>query len=134
MTFHFTRFAEVVSLSSVRTANPLAAGIDRFVGLEHIEPENLHIHSLGNVPEGASVTNAFQRGQVIFIGAVNEEVTHERSMSYLNPEHQERIADAYHAFQDIQGFANVATLYEIRANEGNLSVPLYVRRNNFSYE
>jgi len=28
-------------LLTSRTADPLSAGIERFVGLEHIEPENL---------------------------------------------------------------------------------------------
>jgi type I restriction enzyme M protein len=61
-----------------------------------------------------------------FIDAVNE-VTRERSMSYLKPEHQERVADAYHAFKDVEGFAKVASLADIRANDGNLSIPLYLR-------
>jgi len=74
-----------------------------------------------------------RRGHVIFIDAVNE-VTRERSMSYLKPEHQQRIADAYHAFKDIEGFAKVAILDEIRANDGNLSIPLYVRGNAVSDE
>lgn len=76
---------------------------------------------------------AKRRGYVIFIDAVNE-VTRERSMSYLKPEHQERIADAYHDFKDIEGFAKVATLDEIRANDGNLSIPLYVRGKAVSDE
>ena len=49
-------------------------------------------------------------------------------MSFLKPEHQERIADAYHAFSDQAGFAHVAPLDEIRVNDGNLSIPMYVRR------
>lgn len=61
-----TRFADVITLPSTRTADPLAAGIERFVGLEHIEPENLHIRSWGNVAEGTTFTNTFQRGQVLF--------------------------------------------------------------------
>jgi type I restriction enzyme M protein len=68
-----------------------------------------------------------RRGRVQFINAVDE-VTRERSMSYLKPEHQQRIADAYHAFADVDGFAKVATLNEIHSNDGNLSIPLYVRR------
>lgn len=72
-----------------------------------------------------------RRGKVLFIDAVNE-VTRERSMSYLLPEHQQRIAEAYHTFQDIPGFAKVAPLDEIRANDGNLSIPLYVRGNGVS--
>jgi type I restriction enzyme, S subunit len=61
-----TRFADVVTLSTTRTADPLAAGIERFVGLEHIEPENLHIRSWGNVADGITFTSTFKRGQVLF--------------------------------------------------------------------
>jgi type I restriction enzyme, S subunit len=61
-----TRFADVVTLSSTRTADPLAGGIERFVGLEHIEPENLHIRSWGKVAEGTTFTSTFKRGQVLF--------------------------------------------------------------------
>ena len=76
---------------------------------------------------------AVRRGKVIFIDAVNE-VTRERSMSYLTPEHQERVADAYHDFKDVEGFAKVASLDDIRANDGNLSIPLYVRGKAVSEE
>lgn len=76
---------------------------------------------------------AARRGKVLFINAVDE-VTRERSMSYLKPEHQQRIADAYHAFADVDGFAKVATLDEIRANDGNLSIPLYVRGKGVNEE
>jgi type I restriction enzyme M protein len=76
---------------------------------------------------------AKRRGKVIFIDAVNE-VTRERSMSYLQPEHQERIADTYRAFKDIEGFAKVASLADIHANDGNLSIPLYVRERMVSDE
>ena len=67
MTLPFTRFADdVISLSSTRTSDPASAGIDRFVGLEHIEPENLHIRSWGNVADGTTFTSTFKRGQVLF--------------------------------------------------------------------
>jgi len=69
---------------------------------------------------------AKRRGKVIFIDAVNE-VTRERSMSYLTPEHQTRIANSYHDFKEVEGFARVASLKDIHANDGNLSIPLYVR-------
>ena len=69
---------------------------------------------------------AEQHGKVLFINAVDE-VTRERSMSYLTPEHQAHVADAYHAFADIPGFSHAANLDEIRSNTGNLSIPLYVR-------
>jgi len=69
-----------------------------------------------------------RRGRVLFIDAVKE-VSRERSLSYLKPEHQQRIAEAYHAFEDINGFSRVAALDDIRANASNLSIPLYVRKS-----
>jgi type I restriction enzyme S subunit len=60
------KFSSVIHLSTSRTADPLAAGIERFVGLEHIEPENLHIRSWGNVADGTTFTSHFKPGQVLF--------------------------------------------------------------------
>jgi len=56
------------------------------------------------------------------------EVTRERAQSFLTPAHQQRILAAYKTFADVPGFAKVATLAEIGANAGNLSIPLYVKR------
>jgi len=69
---------------------------------------------------------AKRRGKVIFIDGVKE-VQRERTMSFLLPVHQEKIANTYHDFKNVEGFACVATLKEIQANGGNLNVPLYVR-------
>ena len=60
------KFADVISLSTSRLADPRAAGIERFVGLEHIAPENLHIRSWGLVAEGTTFTSHFKPGQVLF--------------------------------------------------------------------
>ncbi|MCB0004718.1 MAG: N-6 DNA methylase, partial [Anaerolineae bacterium] len=65
--------------------------------------------------------------KVLFIDAVNE-VARERAMSFLRPEHQERIERAYAAFVDEPGFAKVATLDDIAGQDFSLSIPLYVRR------
>ena len=61
-----TKFADVIHLNTDRVADPASAGIDRFVGLEHIEPENLHIRSWGLVADGTTFTSTFKRGQVLF--------------------------------------------------------------------
>jgi hypothetical protein len=82
------RFEDVVRLNTERVTDPLAAGIERFVGLEHLEPENLHIRSWGLVADGTIFTNTIQHGQVLF---------GKRS-----------------------------------ANDGNLSIPLYVRGRGVS--
>jgi type I restriction enzyme S subunit len=44
----------------------LAVGIERFVGLEHIEPEDLRIRRWGFVADGTTFTNRFRPGQVLF--------------------------------------------------------------------
>ena len=41
------KFGDVVRLSKARCADPLAEGIERFVGLEHLEPSDLRIRSWG---------------------------------------------------------------------------------------
>jgi type I restriction enzyme S subunit len=60
------RFGDVVRLSTERCTDPVAHGIDRYVGLEHLEPSDLRIRSWGNVAEGVTFTNRFRPGQVLF--------------------------------------------------------------------
>ena len=67
-----------------------------------------------------------RQGRILFIDAVRE-VARERAQSFLKPEHQERILKAYQAFDDDPGFAKVATIDEVLAKDGNLSIPRYVR-------
>ena len=66
-----------------------------------------------------------RRGKILFINAVNE-VTRERAQSFLTEEHLQRIVRAYQEFTDEPGFTRVVPIEEIRAKEGNLSIPLYV--------
>lgn len=60
------KFGEVVQLSKARSQDPLADGIERYVGLEHLEPGDLRIRSWGNVADGVTFTSIFQPGQVLF--------------------------------------------------------------------
>ena len=69
---------------------------------------------------------AARQGKVLFIDAVHE-VARERALSFLKPEHQERIVKAYQAFTDDPAFATVAFTAEILGKDGNLSIPRYVR-------
>ena len=66
-----------------------------------------------------------RRGKILFINAVNE-VTRERAQSFLTDEHLQRIVRAYRDFKDEPGLTRVVPIEEIRAKEGNLSIPLYV--------
>ena len=60
------KFGDVVRLSKARSQDPLADGIERFVGLEHLEPGDLRIRSWGSVADGVTFTSVFQPGQVLF--------------------------------------------------------------------
>ncbi len=69
-----------------------------------------------------------RRGKILFINAVNE-VTRERAQSFLEEQHIQKILGVFQEFQDVDGFARVATTEDIRSNGFNLSIPLYVRSN-----
>lgn len=60
------KFGDVVRLSKARSQDPLADGIERYVGLEHLDPGDLRIRSWGNVADGVTFTSVFQSGQVLF--------------------------------------------------------------------
>lgn len=60
------KFGDVVRLSKARSQDPLADGIERYVGLEHLEPGDLRIRSWGSVADGVTFTSVFQPGQVLF--------------------------------------------------------------------
>ncbi len=60
------KFSDVVHLNTDRIKNPLTAGIERYVGLEHITPEDLRVRRWGLVAEGTTFTNYFKPGQVLF--------------------------------------------------------------------
>ena len=65
--WRMVRFGDVVRDVSEAERNPLEAGLERFVGLEHIEPENLHLKQWGLLADGEiSFTKRFRKGQVLF--------------------------------------------------------------------
>jgi restriction endonuclease S subunit len=66
-----------------------------------------------------------RKNKILLINAINE-VTRERAQSFLTDDHIEHIVSAYEKFADEPGFARVVTLEEVRAKDGNLSLPLYI--------
>ncbi|BAY91434.1 MULTISPECIES: restriction endonuclease subunit S [unclassified Tolypothrix] len=60
------KFGDVVRLSKDRATNPEAEGIERYVGLEHIDPDDLRIRRWGLVAEGTTFTSKFKPRQVLF--------------------------------------------------------------------
>jgi type I restriction system adenine methylase HsdM len=72
-----------------------------------------------------------QRNKVLFINAVDL-VARESAQSFLRPQHQQAILDAYQGFKDIGGLAHVASVGDIAANDYSLSIPLYVEKEKIS--
>ena len=66
-----------------------------------------------------------RRGRVLFIDA-KKDVSRKNAQSYLEPKHITKIADAYKAFDDVEGFCKVATICEIEGHESNLNIANYV--------
>jgi type I restriction enzyme M protein len=64
--------------------------------------------------------------KIQFINAVNE-VSCERAQSFLTEAHIRRIVAAYQRDQDEPGFSRLVPMEEIKLQEHNLSIPLYVR-------
>lgn len=67
-----------------------------------------------------------RKRRILFINAV-EEVTRNQGQSYLEDNHINRIVKAYKNFKDVEDFAKVASIDQIKANSYNLSIPLYVK-------
>ena len=67
-----------------------------------------------------------RKGKIQFINAVDE-VTRERAQSFLTDDHIQRIVSAYKSDDDQDGFSRLVPLDEIRSQQHNLSIPLYVR-------
>ncbi len=60
------RFGDVVQNVNETERDPAGAGLERFIGLEHLEPGSLHVRSWGNVADGTTFTRRCRPGQVLF--------------------------------------------------------------------
>ena len=76
---------------------------------------------------------AVRQGKILFINAVDE-VKKEKTISNLEKKHIKKIYDAYLHYTDIDGFARVVGNDEIMANDGTLSIPLYVAKKQISQQ
>lgn len=60
------RFDEICRQVNEATKDPVADGLDHVIGLEHIEPNNLHITQWDTLEKESTFTRKFKRGQVLF--------------------------------------------------------------------
>jgi type I restriction enzyme M protein len=73
--------------------------------------------------------SADRKGKVLFVDA-REELKREKTISYLLPEHVEKIHKAYFDFKTEEGFSYVADDSEILEKESSLNIPLYIKGVN----
>ena len=60
------KFGEVVRLNKETCKDPVAAGINRVIGLEHLEPGDLRVRSWADIADGTTFSNRVRPGQVLF--------------------------------------------------------------------
>lgn len=65
--WRMVRFGDVVRDVNVATRDPKGEGLERFVGLEHLDSENLQVRRWGVLADTAvTFTKRFRKGQVLF--------------------------------------------------------------------
>ena len=68
-----------------------------------------------------------RRGKALFVDASQPGSFRQgRAQNFIDQEHIDRIVEAYSAFEEVDRFAHVADLEEIRGNDFNLNISRYV--------
>ncbi len=74
-----------------------------------------------------------RKGKIIFIDA-REELRIERTNAWLEPQHIKKISEAYWQYNDITGFSKLKSINEVLENNGNLSIQIYVQKEENNTE
>lgn len=65
--------------------------------------------------------------KVLFIDA-SDQIKEGRAQNFLEKEHVQQIYNWYTGFQEIENYVSVATMDDIKENDYNLNIPLYVEK------
>lgn len=68
-----------------------------------------------------------KKGKVLFIDA-SDQIRVGRAQNFLEPNHVQTIFDWYHNYQDVENYVKVASMNELKENDFNLNIPLYVEK------
>ncbi|MFJ6460335.1 N-6 DNA methylase [Streptomyces sp. NPDC091387] len=109
--------------AAVRKAMIEADAVEAVIGLAHGLFYNSGMEAVVLVLRKQKLAD--RRQKVLFIDA-KKEFYRAGAQSFLSETHQQRILRAFQNFADVPGFARVATLDEIRANNGNMAILQYV--------
>ncbi len=75
------KFGDVVRNANLVERNPIGNGIERIVGLEHLDPENLHIRRWNSSEDATSFSRKFVPGQTLF----GKRRAYQRKVAYAQP-------------------------------------------------
>jgi len=69
-----------------------------------------------------------RKGKILFINASNEFIKHPtvKKLNSLSDKNIKHITEAYRKFEDVDGFCKIVNIEEVRSNDYNLNVTLYV--------
>jgi len=70
---------------------------------------------------------AAKKGKVLFIDA-SDQVRVGRAQNYLEPEHVNQIFEWFNDFKDVENYVKVASQDDLKENDYNLNIPLYVEK------
>ena len=70
-----------------------------------------------------------RKWKILFINAIDE-VTVEKTQSFMENHHRKKILDAYNSFTDIEGFSKVISVEEIQKNQSRLKISDYIHINH----
>ncbi len=90
-----------------------------------------NLFSGASIPVAICVLNkakpAERSGKTLFVDAAQEGCFRQgKARNFIDREHVAKIVEAYRAFEDVERFAHVADLEEMRANDFNLNISRYV--------
>jgi len=69
-----------------------------------------------------------RKGKILFINALDE-LRKEKTMSYMDEPHIQKVLKAYTQFSTSPGFSKVVSVNDVLKNNGNLSIQMYVDMN-----
>ncbi len=70
-----------------------------------------------------------RKGKILFVNG-KDEVIENKGSAFLTPGHIDKLYNAFKGFSNIPHFASVVTVDEIMANNGNMNINFYVKRDN----
>jgi type I restriction enzyme M protein len=68
-----------------------------------------------------------KKDRVLFIDG-SDQVRVGRAQNYLEPEHVQQLFDWYNAYEDVENYVKVASKADLKENDYNLNIPLYVEK------